>query len=324
MLLDVRNLQTRFSTSGGIVPAVDDVSWDVKEGETVALVGESGCGKSVSALSIMRLVAQPAGQIVGGQVLFKGRDLLTLDEEAMRRVRGREIAMIFQEPMTSLNPVFTIGDQIAEAIRLHRNQSKQEARNGAISMLRLVGIPNPEERVDHYPHQLSGGQRQRVMIAMALSCEPALLIADEPTTALDVTVQAQVMELLADLQQEPGMGLILITHDLGVVAEMADRVAVMYAGRIVEEATTRRLFATPKHPYTWGLFDCLPNIDEPQGVRLVPIAGRPPNLRRPPTGCTFHPRCPQAFARCPAEEPGMTHVGKDHEAACHAVAERRI
>jgi len=324
VLLEVRSLSTQFATKHGVVRAVDEVSWDVGEGETVALVGESGCGKSVSALSIMRLVAAPAGRIVGGQVLFKGRDLLTLSEDEMRRVRGREIAMIFQEPMTSLNPVMRIGDQITEVVRLHRDMTKKEAWTQAVEMLRLVRIPEPERRAHEYPHQLSGGMRQRVMIAMALANKPDLLIADEPTTALDVTIQAQILELMLDLQKELGMGLILITHDLGVVAQTAQRVIVMYAGKKVEEADVETLFARPRHPYTRGLMASIPAVPTQQtkgNDRLAEIPGTVPSLTRLPQGCAFAPRCALAIDRCHQEYPPLQDFGGPHLAACWRAAE---
>ncbi len=319
-LLDVRNLSTQFLTQGGIVRAVDDVSWDVKEGETVALVGESGCGKSVSALSIMRLVAQPAGQITGGQVIFKGRDLLTLDEEKMRRVRGREIAMIFQEPMTSLNPVLSIGRQLTEGLEIHLGKTPEQARVRASELLAMVGISDPERRLPQYPHQFSGGMRQRMMIAMALACEPSLVLADEPTTALDVTIQAQILELMRDLARRLGVAMLMITHNLGIVARYADRVNVMYAGRIIERGTARELYANPRHPYTLGLLRSVPRLDEPRRGRLAPIEGQPPDLTRLPGGCSFVPRCVFRVDRCSAERPSLRHVERNgtgpHVTAC--------
>jgi peptide/nickel transport system ATP-binding protein len=304
-LLRVEDLRTTFRTEDGLVHAVNGISYSVNRGEALGIVGESGSGKSVGALSVMRLIPSPPGTVTGARVEFKGRDLLSLSEEEMRRVRGNDIAMIFQEPLTSLNPVFSVGNQIAEPLLLHQGLSKRAARDRTIELLQAVGIANPERRADHYPHQLSGGLRQRAMIAMALACTPDLLIADEPTTALDVSIQAQILELMRALQQTSGTAMLFITHDLGVVAEMCDSVAVMYAGRIVERATTRQLFSSPKHPYTWGLFDCLPKIEEPKGIRLVPIVGQPPNLLHPPRGCTFHPRCPYVFDRCRIEEPPL-------------------
>jgi oligopeptide/dipeptide ABC transporter ATP-binding protein len=316
-LLEVQNLQTQFSTRGGVVRAVDDVSWDVEEGETVALVGESGCGKSVSALSIMRLVAPPAGRIVGGRILFQGRDLLTLSEEEMRRVRGREIAMIFQEPMTSLNPVLTIGRQLTEGSEIHMGASPSQARQRAVELLTLVGIPDPERRLPQYPHQFSGGMRQRMMIAMALVCNPKLILADEPTTALDVTIQAQILELLRDLSRRLRVAMLIITHNLGVVARYADRVNVMYAGKIIERATARELYGQPRHPYTLGLLRSVPRLDEPRRARLDPIEGQPPDLSRLPPGCAFTPRCAFRVARCTVEVPPLRAIGAPgHVTAC--------
>jgi oligopeptide/dipeptide ABC transporter ATP-binding protein len=314
-LLEVRDLRTWFHTEEGVGRAVDGISFAVDRGETLGLVGESGCGKSVCALSVMRLVPRPPGRIESGQVLLDGRDLLTLAEDEMCAVRGNEIAMVFQEPMTSLNPVLTCGYQIAEAVLLHQRVTGREARQRAEEMLRLVGIPAPEQRLDEYPHQLSGGMRQRVMIAMALSCHPGLLIADEPTTALDVTIQAQILDLLRRLQEELGMAILLITHDLGVVAETADRVAVMYAGRIVEYADTEGLFARPRHPYTQGLLQSVPRLDQ-QRERLEIIPGMVPDAREFPPGCRFAPRCPLAEERCRRQEPALEEQGKDHQVAC--------
>jgi oligopeptide/dipeptide ABC transporter ATP-binding protein len=316
-LLDVRNLQTQFLTRGGVVRAVDGVSWDVQEGETVALVGESGCGKSVTALSIMRLVAPPAGRIVGGQVLFKGRDLLTLTEEEMRHVRGREIGMVFQEPMTSLNPVLTIGRQLTEGLEIHLGMTGTTARRRAEELLGMVGIPDPARRLRQYPHQFSGGMRQRMMIAMALACNPSLVLADEPTTALDVTIQAQILELMKDLARRLGVAMLIITHNLGVVARYADRVNVMYAGRIVERGTAREVYGRPRHPYTLGLLRSVPRLDEPRRARLAPIEGQPPDLTRLPPGCAFAPRCAFRVERCAREIPGLERVGDgEHVAAC--------
>ena len=314
-LLDVRGLRTQFSTEDGIVRAVDGVSFVLHAGETLALVGESGSGKSVTSLSILRLVAAPQGRIVGGEVRFRGRDLLTLGDKEMRSVRGREIAMIFQEPMTSLNPVFTCGDQIAEVLELHQHLSRTAARARAIEQLALVGIPAPEQRVDEYPHQLSGGMRQRVMIAMALACRPAVLIADEPTTALDVTIQAQILDLLGRLRRELGMAVLLITHDLGVVAETADRVAVMYAGQVVEQAGVHALFRQPLHPYTAGLLASLPRLGEAR-TRLRTIPGQVPDPTAFPAGCRFHPRCPLAQERCRRETPELVAFGDGRSARC--------
>ncbi|HWP35724.1 MAG TPA: ABC transporter ATP-binding protein [Thermodesulfobacteriota bacterium] len=320
-LLEVRDLQTEFRTSGGVVRAVDRVSFDVQPGETLALVGESGCGKSVTALSIMRLVPTPPGRIVGGQVLFDGRDLLRLDDREMRRIRGRQIAMIFQEPMTSLNPVLTIGRQITETMEHHLGLSPREATARAVELLGLVGIPEPERRLRQYPHQFSGGMRQRVMIAIALSCRPRLILADEPTTALDVTIQAQILELLKSLSREFGVAMVIITHNLGVVARYADRVNVMYAGKIVERAPAAALYARPRHPYTLGLLRSVPRLDRPRRERLDPIPGQPPDLSRLPPGCSFRPRCRFAIPRCAAEVPPLAPVEDGHLAACWVAAE---
>src|SRR5881296_3943071 len=316
-LLEVRNLQTHFVTRSGVVRAVDDVSWDVDEGETVALVGESGCGKSVSALSVLRLVAGPAGRIVGGQVVFKGRDLLRLSEEEMRRVRGREIGMIFQEPMTSLNPVLSIGRQLTEGLEIHLGMTPMDARRRAAELLVMVGIPDPERRLTQYPHQFSGGMRQRMMIAMALACKPSLILADEPTTALDVTIQAQILELMKDLSRRFGVAMLIITHNLGVVARYADRVNVMYAGRIIEQGTAREIYANPRHPYTLGLLRSVPRLDEPRRARLDPIEGQPPDLSRLPGGCAFAPRCAFRVERCVVETPPLRPISAPgHVTAC--------
>ena len=315
ILLGVRNLRTYFKTDAGEALAVDDVSFDIPAGKTVALVGESGCGKSVTALSILRLVPDPPGRIVGGRILFNGTDLLALSEREMRAIRGNNISMIFQEPMTSLNPVFRVGNQIAAAIRLHRNLPWKESRQEAIRLLDKVGIPAPEERVDDYPHQMSGGMRQRVMIAMALACDPLLLIADEPTTAVDVTIQAQILELLRALQVDTGMAVLLITHDLSVVAETAAEVAIMYAGKIVEQASVGGLFKTPKHPYTVGLFDSLPKLSS-EKQRLHTIQGQVPAATDFPPGCRFHPRCPHAMDICAEESPKLDEVAPGHSVAC--------
>jgi peptide/nickel transport system ATP-binding protein len=323
-VLDVKGLQTVFFTNSGLFRAVDDLSFTVGRGETLAIVGESGCGKSVTALSIMRLVPNPPGRIVGGSVVLEGTDLLGLDEAQMRGIRGNRISMIFQEPMTSLNPVMRIGDQITEAVRLHRPMSAKQAWNQAVEMLRLVRIPVPEQRALDYPHQLSGGMRQRAMIAMALACRPALLIADEPTTALDVTIQAQILALILELQKELGMGLILITHDLGVVAQTAQRVIVMYAGKKVEEASVEDLFANPKHPYTRGLMASIPTVPLPGAktdARLVEIPGMVPSLTKLPVGCAFAPRCRLAIGRCREEYPPLQPWGVDHWAACWRAGE---
>ncbi|MFN2456326.1 MAG: ABC transporter ATP-binding protein, partial [Pyrinomonadaceae bacterium] len=303
-LLEVNSLQTHFPTRAGLVRAVDDVSFYIDKGELLGLVGESGCGKSITALSVMRLIAPP-GKIVGGDISFDGRNLLKLSDSDMRAIRGDDIAMIFQDPMTSLNPVFTVGEQIAEALRLHRKLSRKAAREGAIEAMREVSIPDPARRIDDYPHQLSGGMRQRVMIAMALACDPKLLIADEPTTALDVTIQAQILELLNELRKNRELAVLLITHDLGVVAEVADRVAVMYTGRIVEESPVEELFARPRHPYTEGLLRSVPKLTTAaagKAERLETIEGTVPSPTQLPPGCHFAPRCPYRMPRCTAEE----------------------
>jgi oligopeptide/dipeptide ABC transporter ATP-binding protein len=314
-LLQVRNLRTTFLTSAGVVRAVDGVSWDVQEGETVALVGESGCGKSVSALSIMRLVAEPAGRIEGGEILYKGRDLLKLSEPEMQRVRGREIAMVFQEPMTSLNPVLTIGRQLTEGLEIHLGMKGARAQARAVELLGLVGIPDPARRLAQYPHHFSGGMRQRMMIAMALACNPSLILADEPTTALDVTIQAQILELMRDLARRLKVAMLIITHNLGVVARYADRVNVMYAGRIIEQAAAGEIYANPRHPYTLGLLRSVPRLDEPRRARLDPIQGQPPDLTRLPPGCAFAPRCAYKVERC-AERPALEDVTAGHSSAC--------
>ena len=314
-VLEVRNLETQFVTDEGTVRAVNKVSFDVRPGETLGIVGESGCGKSVTALSILRLIPSPPGRIVGGEIIYKGRNLLELSDEEMRGIRGNEISMVFQEPMTSLNPVYTCGDQIMEAVRLHQKVSKREAKERAIEMLRLVGIPLPEQRVEEYPHQLSGGMRQRVMIAMALSCNPSVLIADEPTTALDVTIQAQILELLQKLQDELGMAIIMITHDLGVVAEISDRVAVMYGGRVVEHSDVDPVFNKTLHPYTGGLLTSIPVLgEETDKLRVIP--GIVPNPIDFPPGCPFHPRCHLAIDRCSKEEPELVTYDGNHPVRC--------
>ena len=318
-LLDVQGLKTYFFTRDGVVRAVDGLSFSVARGETLAIVGESGCGKSVTSLSILRLIASPPGRTVEGSVVFEGRDLLELSEPEMRKVRGDAISMIFQEPMTSLNPVLTIGRQIAEVLTLHRGLAREDAMRRAIEMLKLVRIPEPEQRVTEYPHQLSGGMRQRVMIAMALACEPRLLIADEPTTALDVTIQAQILDLMRELKERTGAAIVLITHDLGVVAEMAQRVVVMYAGRKVEEGPVEALFAHPRHPYTRGLLDSIPKLGAASlGVRtrLTEIAGTVPSLSEAIPGCAFAPRCAYATARCQTEYPPLEEKAPGHSAAC--------
>jgi oligopeptide/dipeptide ABC transporter ATP-binding protein len=318
-LLDIRNLQTQFFTEDGLARAVDGVSYSLDRGETVGVVGESGCGKSVTALSVLRLIPDPPGKIVGGQILFEDKNLLDFSPAEMRRIRGNDISMIFQEPMTSLNPVFTIGNQIVEAVRLHQGLGKKEATDKAIEMLSLVGIPAPARRVHEYPHQLSGGMRQRAMIAMALSCNPKVLIADEPTTALDVTIEAQILDLMRNLQQELGTAILMITHDLGVVAEMARKVVVMYAGKIAEQAPVEQIFAEPNHPYTQGLLQSLPRVDKDatsQKNRLQEIPGIVPSLLNLPPGCKFASRCPKAMAICEEQEPPLEQIGPDHLSAC--------
>ncbi len=315
-LLEVRNLTTRFYTEDGVVQAVNGVSFHLNRGEALGIVGESGSGKSVTWLSIMRLIPSPPGRIEAGEVIFDGVDLMQLSEEEMQKIRGRRIAMIFQDPMTSLNPVLTIHRQMTEGMILHLGLSEDEARERAIELLRMVGIPSPEKRIDNYPHQFSGGMRQRVMIAMALSCNPELLIADEPTTALDVTIQAQILEIIRDLQKELGMAVAYITHDLGVIAGMTERVLVMYAGRIVEEASTEELFENPRHPYTIGLLNSIPRLDEERGRRLHPIRGLPPSLIDLPPRCAFAPRCDYVQEKCLQARPELRTVGEDHRSAC--------
>ncbi|MBP1465097.1 ABC transporter ATP-binding protein [Candidatus Chloroploca sp. M-50] len=315
-LLEVRNLETHFHTQDGVVKAVDGVSFHVDRGETLGIVGESGCGKSVTSLSIMRLIPSPPGKIAGGQILFDGEDLLALSDEEMRHIRGNRIAMIFQDPMTSLNPVLTIGRQITESLELHMSLSRKEAYNRAGELLHMVGIPSASKRLDNYPHQFSGGMRQRVMIAMALSCNPELLIADEPTTALDVTIQAQILELINRLREELQTAVLMITHDLGVVAGMTDRVTVMYAGKVVEEGSTREIFANPRMPYTIGLLRSIPRLDEERGHKLNPIRGLPPNLIDLPPICPFSPRCDYVEERCLTQTPPLRNVAPDHRAAC--------
>ncbi|MDE3102739.1 MAG: ABC transporter ATP-binding protein [Chloroflexota bacterium] len=319
-LLEVKDLHTNFFTRDGVVKAVDGVSFELNAGETLGLVGESGCGKSVTALSLMRLIPQPPGKITQGQIVFDGTDVLQMDEDEVRGIRGNNIAMIFQDPMTSLNPVLTISRQISEALELHLKMDRSEARKRTTELLDLVGIPSAKKRLDDYPHQFSGGMRQRVMIAMALSCNPKLILADEPTTALDVTIQAQILDLLKNLAQEFRTAFILITHDLGVVAGMTQRIHVMYAGRIVEKADTGELFADPKMPYTWGLLRSIPRLDERRKERLVPIEGLPPDLIAPPPGCKFEPRCQYRRDICREKEPDLVAVPgakPDHLARCH-------
>ncbi len=326
-LLEVKHLKTRFFTSEGVVKAVNDVSYSMESGEVLGVVGESGCGKSVHALSIMQLVQDPPGKITNGEVWLDGRDLLKLSDREMKKVRGAEVAMIFQDPMTSLNPVFTVGFQIVEALRLHNDMTKAEARQRAGELLALVGIPGAEQRLDDYPHQFSGGMRQRAMIAMGLSCEPKLLIADEPTTALDVTIQAQIVDLVKKLQAELGMAIMWITHDLGVVAEMADRINVMYAGAIIESGNVRNIYKKTMHPYTMGLLGSLPRLDEEPGAELVSVPGLPPDLLALPEGCAFAARCGYRTEKCLAEKPPLVEIeGREHAVACwhwEEIAERK-
>jgi oligopeptide/dipeptide ABC transporter ATP-binding protein len=314
-LLEVKSLRTSFFTEAGEVRAVDGVSFSVAPGKLMGLVGESGSGKTASVLSIMRLLPESA-RIVDGEIIFEDQDLLKLSEPEMRHVRGARIAMIFQEPMTSLNPVFTIGSQIGEAVRLHQHTNRAETRNRTIEALRMVGIADPERRIDDYPHQLSGGMRQRVMIAMALSCNPRLLIADEPTTALDVTIQAQILDLIRELQVRLGLAVILVTHDLGIVAEYADDVTILYAARVMEQAPTTELFRNPLNPYTRGLLESIPGIDGSRHHRLQAIPGSIPSSLNPPAGCRFHPRCPRVIPKCSDAEPPLENKGPDHYVAC--------
>jgi peptide/nickel transport system ATP-binding protein len=317
-LLEIRGLKTHFVTDEGTVQAVDGVDMSIDAGETLCVVGESGCGKSVTAMTVMKLIAMPPGRIAGGQVLWKGEDLVPMPASRMREIRAKQIAMIFQEPMTSLNPVYTVGQQIAEVVRLHEGLSRKAALDRAAEMLALVNIPHPTRRVHDYPHQFSGGMRQRVMIAMALSCNPQLLIADEPTTALDVTIQAQILDLINDLKERLGMAVMLITHAMGVVAESAQRVVVMYAGRVVEEAPVRELFGSPRHPYTQGLIRSIPRIDTAavEKRRLEAIPGTVPRLVNPPPGCRFAARCPHASERCTASTPELREIAPGHKVAC--------
>jgi oligopeptide transport system ATP-binding protein len=315
-LLQVKNLKTQFFTQDGVVKAVDGVSFDLGEGDTLGIVGESGCGKSVTVLSVMRLIPQPPGKIVEGEVIFDGMDLVKVSDEQIRRVRGNKIAMVFQDPMTSLNPVLTINQQISEAMELHLGMNKAEARKRTIELLEIVGIPEAAQRVDDYPHQFSGGMRQRSMIAMALSCSPQLLIADEPTTALDVTIQAQIIELVKRLQRELGMAVIWITHDLGVVAGLCERVIVMYAGHIIEQAKIKELYSNPSHPYTLGLLGSIPRLDAVRKSKLTPIEGLPPDLIDAPPGCPFVPRCAYVQDICRQERPALRTVALEHQIAC--------
>jgi len=316
-LLEVKNLETQFFTQDGTVKAVNKISYTVNEGETVGIVGESGSGKSVGVMSLMRLIPMPPGKITGGEVIFNGQDLLKLSMEEMRSIRGNKIAMIFQDPMTSLNPVLTIGRQIGESLELHLGMDKSQARKRSIELLELVGIPSAAERIDSYPHQFSGGMRQRVMIAMGLSCNPQLLIADEPTTALDVTIQAQIVDLVKRLRDEIGMAIIWITHDLGLVAGLAKKMIVMYAGNIVEQATVVDLYKKPRHPYTLGLLASLPRLDEDRPTKLLSIEGLPPDLVNYPRGCPFYARCNYRLDKCADTPPKLEKVGTDHYAACH-------
>ena len=315
-MLEVKGLETRFYTQDGVVKAVNGISYNLNEGETLAIVGESGCGKSVGVMSLLRLIPEPPGKITGGEALFMGRDLLAMGKNDIRQVRGKEIAMIFQDPMTSLNPVLTIGRQITEALELHVAMDKHQAKDRAIELLDLVNIPEAAQRIDDYPHQFSGGMRQRVMIAMALSCMPQILIADEPTTALDVTIQAQIVELVKRLRDELGMAIIWITHDLGVVAGLAENVVVMYAGSIVEQAAVNDLYGTPSHPYTIGLLGSLPRVDMVSDERLVSIEGMPPDLIALPEGCPFAARCDFVIDRCLTDTPSLMPVAPGHKAAC--------
>ncbi len=315
-LLDVRNLSTQFHTQDGVVKAVDGVSYKVNRGETIALVGESGCGKTVSALSILRLIPNPPGKITGGEIIFDGTDLLTLSNERMNDIRGDKIAMIFQEPLTALDPVLTIGRQITEALEQHMDIQGQEALDEAIRLLKIVGIPQPERRIKDYPHQFSGGMRQRAMIALAISCEPQLILADEPTTVVDVTIQAQLLELIKGITERLNTALILITHNLGIVARYAQRVYVMYAGHIIEHGSSQDIYHHPYHPYTKGLLGSVPRLDEPRKMRLKPIEGQPPDLIQAPKGCAFEPRCSEATDACCKDVPPLIEIAPGHFAAC--------
>jgi oligopeptide transport system ATP-binding protein len=316
-LLEVKNLKVSYHTYAGEVQSVRGVSFEVNEGETLAIVGESGCGKTVTAKSLMRLIQTPPGEIKeGSEILFKGKDIVKMSEEQLRSYRGAEISMIFQDPMTSLNPTMTIGKQIAESLIIHRNMKKDEAMNEAIKMLKLVNIPNAEKRIHQYPHEFSGGMRQRAMIAIALACIPKILVADEPTTALDVTIQAQIMDLIKDLQNKLGTAVVLITHDLGVVADVADRIQVMYAGKIIERGTTDEIFYTPKHPYTWALLQSVPRLETSHKDTLYSIKGTPPDLVKPPVGCPFASRCEYAMPICKQEMPEVTTISETHEVLC--------
>ena len=315
-LLEVKNLKTHFFTMEGVVKAVDGVSYELNEGETLGLVGESGCGKSVSALSVMRLIPDPPGKIIDGEILLDGEDILKIDMEGMREVRGAKIAMVFQEPMTSLNPVLTVERQITETLQLHMGMSKLESQRESVNLLTRVGIPDPEMRIKQYPHQFSGGMRQRVMIAMALSCNPRLIIADEPTTALDVTIQAQILDLMKSLTTELGVALIVITHNLGVVARYADRVNIMYAGKVIERGEAREIYSNPRHPYTVGLLRSVPRLDLPRRAKLDPIEGQPPDLINLPPGCAFRERCRWAIDKCATDTPELVETSDGHLSAC--------
>ncbi|MBB3110641.1 oligopeptide transport system ATP-binding protein [Paenibacillus phyllosphaerae] len=315
-VLSVKNLEVAFNTRGGLVQAVRNVTFDLKAGEALAIVGESGSGKSVTAQTIMRLIPTPPGRINGGTIDFKGQDILKKSEKEMEAIRGKEIGMIFQDPMTSLNPTITIGRQITEVLMKHQNMNNTQAKERAVEMLRLVGLPNPERRFAQYPHEFSGGMRQRAMIAVALSCDPTLLIADEPTTALDVTIQAQILELMKDLQHRLGTSIIMITHDLGIVADMCDRVIVMYAGKVVEEGTKEEIFKNPQHPYTRGLLRSLPRLDQPKDEPLIPIDGTPPNMMHPPKGCAFADRCENAMRICAEQDADVTTHSPTHASRC--------
>ena len=315
-LLEVKNLKTHFFTMEGVVKAVDGVSYELNEGETLGLVGESGCGKSVSALSVMRFIPDPPGKIIDGEILLDGEDILKIDMEGMREVRGAKIAMVFQEPMTSLNPVLTVERQITETLQLHMGMSKLESQRESVNLLTRVGIPDPEMRIKQYPHQFSGGMRQRVMIAMALSCNPRLIIADEPTTALDVTIQAQILDLMKSLTTELGVALIVITHNLGVVARYADRVNIMYAGKVIERGEAREIYSNPRHPYTVGLLRSVPRLDLPRRAKLDPIEGQPPDLINLPPGCAFRERCRWAIDKCATDTPELVETSDGHLSAC--------
>jgi len=321
-ILEVSSLKTRFHTQDGTIHAVNGVSFNLKEGELLGIVGESGCGKSVTVMSLLKLIPMPPGEIAEGEALFAGRDLITMETDEIRDIRGHQIGFIFQDPMTSLNPVLTVGHQIAEPLRTHLGLSREEAEERAAQLLDNIGIPKAASRLDDYPHQFSGGMRQRVMIAIALACVPQILIADEPTTALDVTIQAQIIDLVKKLRQELGMSIIWITHDLGIIAGIADRVMVMYGGYLVERAPVKDLYATPKHPYTQGLLNSLPRLEEHRVERLTNIKGQPPNLLREPTSCPFSPRCPYVFERCVEENPTLLPISNTHEVACWWDVER--